>query len=136
MEPKICAPIDVPVYVPFCEPLAILQFALNEAINRQTLRRAGRGFAFAISRANVGEGGDRSKATKEQSAPAQTGEGCIASGKTHQPANSRERAVAAAMASLMSRMRPFGRISTASAAAVVPPGEVTFWRNVAASWRD
>ena len=127
MEPKICAPIDVPVDVLFCEPLAILQFALNEAINRQTLRRARRGFAFAISCANVGEGGDRSKATKEQSAPAQTG---------HQPANSRERAVAAAMAWLISRMRPFGRINTASAAAVVPPGEVTFWRNVAASWRD
>jgi hypothetical protein len=62
MEPKICVPIDVPVYV----PLAILQFALNEAINRQTLGRAGRGFAFAISLANVGEGRDRSKATRER----------------------------------------------------------------------
>jgi hypothetical protein len=52
------------------------------------------------------------------------------------PANSRERAVAAAMASLKSRTKPSGRINTASAAAVVPPGEVTFWRKVAASSRD
>jgi hypothetical protein len=43
-----------------------------------------------------------------------------------QASNSRERAVAAAIASFISRMRPFGPISTASAAAVVPPGEVTF----------
>lgn len=122
MESKICVPIDVP----FCEPWAILQFALDEAINRQTLGRAGRGFAFAISLANVGEGRDRSKATNRGRH----------SGDENQPANSRERAVAAAMASLISRMRPFGRIRIASAAAVVPPDEVTFLRNVAASWRD
>jgi hypothetical protein len=61
---------------------------------------------------------------------------CIASGKIIQPANSRERSVAAAMASLISLVRPLARIRTASAAAVVPPGEVTFWRSVAASWRD
>src|SRR5690242_5902377 len=86
---------------------AILHSALNEA-----RPRPGRGFAFAISLANVGEGGDRSKAANRRRR----------SGDENQPANSRERAVAAAMASFISRKRPFGRISTASAAAVVPPG--------------
>jgi hypothetical protein len=47
-------------------------------------------------------------------------------------ANSLERRVAAATARVNSDCRPSGPISTSSAAAVVPPGDVTFWRNVAA----
>ena len=46
-------------------------------------------------------------------------------------ANSFERRVAAATARIMSGCMPSSAISTASAAAVVPPGEVTFWRSVA-----
>ena len=37
---------------------------------------------------------------------------------------------------VISGCRPSGAISTASAAAVVPPGEVTFWRSVAGSSGD
>src|SRR4051794_26623873 len=40
--------------------------------------------------------------------------------------------VAAAMALVISGSRPSAPISTSSAAAVVPPGEVTFWRKVEA----
>ena len=43
-----------------------------------------------------------------------------------------DRFVAAAIARIISGCRPSSPISTSSAAAVVPPGEVTFWRNVAA----
>jgi hypothetical protein len=43
-----------------------------------------------------------------------------------QPASSRPRLVAAATARSISRLRPSGAISMSSAAAVVPPGEVTF----------
>src|SRR5215470_7383 len=50
-----------------------------------------------------------------------------------QPASSRERRVAASTARLMSCAMPSAAISTSSAAAVVPPGEVTFWRKVAGS---
>ena len=39
--------------------------------------------------------------------------------------------VAAAIAFVSSGWNPFAPISTSSAAAVVPPGEVTFWRRVA-----
>ena len=46
-------------------------------------------------------------------------------------ARSFERCVAAATARVISVCMPFGAISTSSAAAVVPPGEVTFWRSVA-----
>ena len=49
------------------------------------------------------------------------------------PASLRERSVAAATAFFKSGGRPSSRISTSSAAAVVPPGEVTFSRKVAAS---
>ena len=48
-------------------------------------------------------------------------------------ANSFERFVAAATARSSNGWKPSSPISTPSAAAVVPPGEVTFWRNVAAS---
>ncbi len=37
------------------------------------------------------------------------------------------------MARVINALRPFSPISTANAAAVVPPGEVTFSRNTAAS---
>ncbi len=50
--------------------------------------------------------------------------------------SSRERFVAAAIAFSISGSRPSAAISTPSAAAVVPPGEVTFWRKVAASSGD
>ena len=54
--------------------------------------------------------------------------------RDHVPsANSRPRRVAAAIARSITASRPSGLISTPSAAAVVPPGEVTFWRKVAAS---
>ena len=53
-----------------------------------------------------------------------------------QVSSSRERAVAAAIALLRSSGRPFGPIKTESAAAVVPPGEVTFSRKVAGGSRD
>ena len=46
-------------------------------------------------------------------------------------ANSLERRVAAATARVSSGCMPSFPISTSSAAAVVPPGEVTFWRSVA-----
>src|ERR1700744_2729321 len=46
--------------------------------------------------------------------------------------NSFDRAVAAAIARVMISCMPRSPINTSSAAAVVPPGEVTFWRKVAA----
>src|ERR1700687_3025683 len=45
-------------------------------------------------------------------------------------ASSFERLVAAATARVSSDCMPSGPISTSSAAAVVPPGEVTFWGSV------
>ena len=52
-------------------------------------------------------------------------------GESYYFANSFERRVAAATARIISDCMPSGPIKTSSAAAVVPPGEVTFWRNVA-----
>src|SRR5690242_17560751 len=49
------------------------------------------------------------------------------------PASSRERRVATATACPISGARPCSPMSTPSAASVVPPGEVTFRRKVAAS---
>ena len=51
-------------------------------------------------------------------------------------ARSFERRVAAAIARVISVASPSWPIRTSSAAAVVPPGEVTFWRSVAASLSD
>src|SRR5262249_47220970 len=52
---------------------------------------------------------------------------------TDQVASSRDRRVAAATARFMSGPNPSAAISTSSAAAVVPPVEVTFWRRVPGS---
>lgn len=49
-----------------------------------------------------------------------------------QPASSRERRVAAAIARVNNSSKPPGPINTSRAAAVVPPGEVTFFRKTAA----
>ncbi|MHC2291504.1 hypothetical protein ACVIJW_007374 [Bradyrhizobium barranii subsp. barranii] len=51
-------------------------------------------------------------------------------------ASSFDRFVAAAIARIISSRRPGSPINTPSAAAVVPPGEVTFWRSVAEGSSD
>ena len=58
---------------------------------------------------------------------------CAARRSSRSPASSRERVVAAAMALVISGASPSFAISTSSAAAVVPPGDVTFCLSVAAS---